>query len=162
MGTLGCSKGRTSFLRSGLTRHSAKQVLETRLGHGTFPARAWVESLVKERRLGKVHNTGKEGRKEGRGERWRREQMRRHRRQAEGREWCLSTDLNGMRGAISWGRMFQAKGTANADALRCQGLCGNNKGGQRGWSEGRKVGASANRGSLRTVFLGFPSFTTWT
>ena len=86
VGTLGCSKGRTSFLRSGLTRHSAKQVLETRLGHGTFPARAWVESLVKERRLGKVHNTGKEGRKEGRGERWRREQMRRHRRQAEGRD----------------------------------------------------------------------------
>ena len=24
--------------------------------------------------------------------------------------------------------MFQAKGTANADALRCQGFCGNSKG----------------------------------
>ena len=86
VGTLGCSKGRTSFLRSGLTRHSAKQVLETRLGHGTFPSRAWVESLVSARRLGKVHSTGKDGRKEGRGERWRREQMRRHHRQAEGRD----------------------------------------------------------------------------
>ena len=86
VGTLGCSKGRTSFLRSGLTRHSAKQVLETRLGHGAFPARAWVESLVRERRLGKVHSAGKEGRKEGRGERWRREQMRRHCQQVEGRD----------------------------------------------------------------------------
>ena len=68
VGTLGCSKGRTSFLRSGLTRHSAKQVLETRLGHGAFPARAWVESLVRERRLGKGaqhRKGGKEGGKRG-------------------------------------------------------------------------------------------------
>ena len=67
VGAIGCRKGRTGFLQSGLTHHSAKQVLETRLGHSAFPARAWVQPLVGELRLGKVHSMGKKGRTEGRG-----------------------------------------------------------------------------------------------
>ena len=67
VGAVGCRKGRTGFLQSGFTHHSAKQVLETRLGHSAFPARAWVQSLVGELRLGKVHSMGKKGRTEGRG-----------------------------------------------------------------------------------------------
>lgn len=67
VGAVGCRKGRTGFLQSRLTHHSAKQVLETRLGYGAFPARAWVQPLVGEPRHGKVNSTGKKGRKEEEG-----------------------------------------------------------------------------------------------
>ena len=52
--------------------------------------------------------------------------------------------------------MFQAEGTAIAEALRWQGacLCGNSKEASAAGVEREGAGASANRGSFRAVFLG--------
>ena len=49
------------------------------------------------------------------------------------------------------GKNVPGQGNSKCRCLEMSGLLWQQQGGQRGWSEGRWVGASSNRGSLRTL-----------